>query len=310
MILEPTESNVARCAEAILAGHLIGMPTETVYGIAADATNVAAVRATFAAKGRPSENPLIVHIADASLVLDVASEFPDAARALARTFWPGPLTLVLPKLPSIPDEVTAGLGTVAVRVPSHPVARRLLEVVGRPVSAPSANVFTALSPTRAVDISPAIAGRLDAILDGGPCQFGIESTVVECTAARAVVLRLGAASVAALELALGATVDSHAPTHADATHKAPGQYARHYSPRTRVELVDRLLADDVGLTFEAPATDRQVWMSSDPVAYGTQLYAALHRLDALGAASIRVARPPDFPAWAAVMDRLTRASSS
>jgi len=319
VILEASEENIARAARAIREGKLVGMPTETVYGIAADATNVAAVRQTFSVKGRPAGNPLIVHLASIEAVSDVALEFPHVARALAEAFWPGPLTLVLPKRDCIPAEVTAGLDTVAVRIPAHPVAHRLLELAVCPVSAPSANVFTRLSPTRAADIAPEIAGRLEVILDGGSCEFGIESTVVDCSSGGVRVLRLGALSSAEIQGALDRSGADQTLAHVPRSHdeadgsagsafRSPGQFAKHYAPRTPLALVERLAESDVGLTFGIAKGTGQISMPLDPRAYAATLYAALATLDRIGAGRISVESPPDGPEWDAVRDRLRRAT--
>lgn len=298
------EAAIQRAAEAIQEGLLVGMPTETVYGIAADATNVHAVRATFVLKGRPSENPLIVHVADVEQALEVVSEFPDPARVLAQRFWPGPLTMVLPKSARTPDEVTAGLDTVAVRMPSHPVARSLIQLSGRPLSAPSANRFMALSPTTAQMISPEIAEGLALILDGGPCEVGIESTVVSVESDEVAVLRPGIISAVQISDALGRPLHTGAPQ----PHASPGMYRRHYAPSTRIVLVERLLPGQPGLTLRTPS-EGQIQMPDQPEAYARRLYAALGELDALGLREAFVEAPPTGPEWDAVWDRLTKASS-
>ncbi len=297
-IVQPTEAALSEAADAIRAGRLVGMPTETVYGLAADATNVQAVRAVFLAKGRPSQNPLIVHLAGIEEVDGVALEFPQPARALAEEHWPGPLTLVLRKRPSVPDEVTAGLPSVAVRVPAHPVARRLIEAAGCPLAAPSANSFMHLSPTRAEDIEPCIAERLALILDGGPCEVGIESTVVDCTGPELLVLRRGMLRIDA----------AHAATSEEFAHISPGQYPRHYAPTTPLLLVAKLQPHQPGLTLGPTQSEFQRQLSGEPRRYAAELYAALHDLDRANLETIYVETPPETEEWAAVRDRLMRAA--
>lgn len=190
-IVPASEDAIAEAARLLVQGKLIGMPTETVYGIAANAFDRSAVLATFEAKGRPAENPLIVHVATLVQARAISKDLPPIAQILAERFWPGPLTLVVMRSPDVPDEVTAGLETVAIRMPSHPVARRLIELSGVPISAPSANRFMGLSPTTADSISADVAARLALILDGGPCAVGIESTVLDLTGETPVILRPG-----------------------------------------------------------------------------------------------------------------------
>jgi L-threonylcarbamoyladenylate synthase len=303
-ILPPSPESVAEAAAALRRGELVGMPTETVYGIAALALDPVAVARTFEVKGRPAENPLIVHVASPADVPGVAREFPEEARRLAERFWPGPLTLVLPKRERVPAAVTAGLDTVAVRVPDHPVAQALLAAVGAPVSAPSANVFMGLSPTRPEDIAPEIAKRLAMILDGGPSPVGLESTVVDCTGPIRI-LRPGGVTRADVEAALGRRLSESAPP---TQRRSPGLYARHYAPRTPLRVVERLLPHQPGLTLAAPASSAQRLMPPDPVLYGAQLYATLHALDQEGHAEIFVEAPPEAPEWEAVWDRLRKAS--
>jgi L-threonylcarbamoyladenylate synthase len=303
LILPPTAENIERAAEALRRGGLVGLPTETVYGVAADALNREAVRATYRAKGRPADNPLIVHLGSVDEVESVALWTP-AARTLAERFWPGPLTLVLSKRPNVPDEVTAGMDSVALRVPKHPVALALLAASGRPLSAPSANPFMGLSPTRAEDIDPTVASHLAMILDGGPCEVGLESTVLDAREGL-VVLRPGLLTAEALEAVAGGPV----AVRESRDGRAPGQYPRHYAPRTPLRLVDRLAPDDTGITFADPQNDRQIRLPADPARYGAGLYAALHVLDRFAGEGIAVEAPPTTAAWAAVWDRLRKAAA-
>ena len=300
MIVPPTPENVAAAGEALRRGDLVGMPTETVYGLAASLWDAEALRRTFAAKGRPSDNPLIVHVAHLEQLDEVVAAWPDDARRLAERFWPGPLTLVLPKRPRVPSEATGGLDTVAVRVPAHPVALRLIDAAGTPLTAPSANPFMGLSPTRAEHVD--VRG-LAMTLDGGPCAVGIESTVVDLSGSTPRLLRAGGVPRAQIEAALGGVLAGK-----DGARRAPGDYPRHYAPRTPIRLADRLAEDDAGLTFEA-AGDRQIRLPRDPAAYALSLYAALHRMDALGLSEIVVQAPPRGEAWEAVWDRLARATT-
>ncbi len=306
-IREPTDRNLALAAMALRGGQLVGMPTETVYGIAALASDPVAVARTFAAKRRPSDNPLIVHLADRADLPRVARTVPPAAAQLAAAFWPGPLTLVLPRQPTVLEAVTAGLDTVAVRVPAHPVAQRLLARVGEPLTAPSANTFMHLSPTTAQDIEPELLAQLAIVLDGGPCRVGIESTVVDCVGEPRV-LRPGGVPRAALAQLLGHDVPLAPPGAPPGPRPAPGMYARHYAPTTPLRLVDRLGPDDTGLTFGPPAGPRQVQMPADPEGYGASLYRVLHALDALAAPAILVEQPPATATWEAVLDRLRKAA--
>lgn len=308
-IQPPTDEAIAAAAAALRRGELVGMPTETVYGLAALASDPVAVARTFAAKRRPSDNPLIVHLASAADLPLVARSIPPAAQTLADAFWPGPLTLVLPRQPHVLDAVTAGLDTVAVRVPDHNVALALLRAVGAPLSAPSANTFMRLSPTRAQDIEPDLQGQMACTLDGGPCRIGLESTVVDC-AGPVRVLRPGGVSREALARALGHDVPLAGVAAVDGPRAAPGMYARHYAPRTPLRLAAALDADDAGLCFGAPANPRQVAMPADPDSYGASLYRVLHALDALGARELVVQQPPTGTAWEAVADRLRKAAAT
>jgi L-threonylcarbamoyladenylate synthase len=303
-IVPATEESIAEAARLLKSGELVGMPTETVYGIAADALNVNAVKATFTAKGRPAENPLIVHVASPEQARKLVNQFPPEAETLANRFWPGPLTLVLKKSSVVPDEVTAGLDTIAVRMPAHAVALMLIEVSGLALSAPSANTFMGLSPTSAEMISPGIATRLAMILDGGPCAVGIESTVLDLAGDRPVVLRHGDVSVLQLEEALGVTVlDS-----AEGERRSPGMYPRHYAPRAEVKIVDRLDPDQPGLVLTGEAGPLRFRMPSNAQEYARDLYKRLNELDLLEVERIYVEAPPRTDEWRAVWDRLAKAS--
>jgi L-threonylcarbamoyladenylate synthase len=319
----PDPEAVARAAAVLRAGGLVAFPTETVYGLGAHAMDPAAVARIFAAKGRPASNPLIVHLAGADRVSDVAAAWPEAAARLAERFWPGPLTLVLPRHPRVPEAVTAGGPTVAVRVPAHPVARALLGAAGVPVAAPSANRSSRLSPTRAGHVLQDLAGRIDLVLDGGPCAGGIESTVLDVTAAPPRLLRPGLASRAELEAVIGPIAGPPSAAGGSAL-PAPGMLSRHYAPRTPLECVEaggRQRVEELGRAglrvgwvtrgapAEVPGGAVLRILSADPAGYAASLYAALHELDAAGMDRIVVDLPPDAPEWLAVRDRLRRASS-
>jgi len=279
-------------------------PTETVYGLGANALDPAAVRKIYALKGRPPASPLIVHVSGVEQAREFAAEWPEAAERLAREYWPGPLTLVVPKKGAIPNEVTAGLNTVGLRVPRHPVALELLRAAVIPIAAPSANRFTQLSPTTAQHAREAFGEETPFLLDGGPCEIGLESTVIAVTRDGLEVLRPGMAFV---EEAVARGEGGQGP------HRSPGQHNRHYSPRTRVLLVSNghLPREGRGaylwITRESAAA-RVLQMPARPDAYAAALYGQLHELDREGLDWIAVEFPPETPAWAAIRDRLTRAA--
>lgn len=314
----PDAAAIREAAGVIRAGGLVAFPTETVYGLGADALSADAVARIFAAKGRPSTNPLIVHVADVSEVLNVAAAWPATAAELAARFWPGPLTLVVPKRAGVPDIVTATGPTVAVRYPNHAVARALIRAAGVPLAAPSANRSTELSPTRAEHVLKSLNGRIDLVLDGGPCSGGIESTVVDVTGEVPRVLRPGLVTVPMLEAVCG-RVDVGAT--GDGVARAPGQMAKHYSPRTPLVLADSADAADflyarfcdAGLRVVSVGFDlffAYCPMPDEPESYAAGLYATLHDLDDGRYDRIVIEMPPDEPAWAAVRDRLARAAAS
>jgi L-threonylcarbamoyladenylate synthase len=313
------------------AGELVAFPTETVYGLGAHALDAGAVARIFAAKGRPAWNPVIVHVADAAAARPLVRRWPDAAARLAATCWPGPLTLVLPRSPLVPDVVTGGADTVAIRVPDHPVALALLREAGVPIAAPSANRFTQLSPTRAEHVAAALGDRVPLILDGGPCAVGIESTVLDLSGEVPTILRTGGLDAATLSTRLGAPVVVAARRVADdaTTRASPGMVARHYAPRAEVWLaapdahaeVDAALAARRAATpaltvgaialgdgWAPPAAAVVHRLPDDPAAYARALYATLHALDAAGCDLVVVAEPPADGPWAGVHDRLTRAT--
>ncbi len=296
--------DIQKAAQIIRAGGLVVFPTETVYGLGANALDAAAVQKIFALKGRPATSPLIVHVAGIEQARELAAEWPEEADQLAREYWPGPLTLVVPKKAVIPDEVTAGLPTVGLRVPRHPIALELLLAAQVPIAAPSANRFTQLSPTTAEHVREAFGDETPFLLDGGPCEVGLESSVIAVSKDGLEVLRPG---MAFIEEAT-APVEPSGPAH-----RSPGQHKKHYSPRTRVLLVNHghLPRDGRGayLWIEHEATAaRAIRMPARPEAYAAQLYRRLHELDREGLDWIAVELPPDAWEWAAIRDRLTRAA--
>jgi L-threonylcarbamoyladenylate synthase len=315
---------IAEAARLLRAGRLVAFPTETVYGLGADALDAAAVAAIFAAKERPSFNPLIVHLADASWLPRVVRDVPPLAVRAAAVFWPGPLTLVLPRGPAVPDAVTAGLDTVGVRVPAHPVARALLQAADLPIAAPSANRYTRVSPTTAAHVLDQLAGRVDLVLDGGTAEVGIESTVLDLSGPHPVLLRPGGVSHAQLEAHLGPIARLAADPSGDTARRSPGLAERHYAPRARLrpfvaderpavwqELRERHARGDrtglLAFTIAGATAAFVKELPSDPAACARDLYAALHALDAAGCAEAFVERPPAAPAWEAIADRLARA---
>ncbi len=306
-ILTPTPEAIQTAARTIRQGGVVVIPTETVYGIACDALNKDAVMRVFEVKGRPSDNPLIVHISEWDMLEMVAQDIPPLAKKFAEKYWPGPLTLVLPKRPEVPMETTGGLNSVAVRMPRHRVALDVIRQAERPIAAPSANVFMALSPTRAQDIDPEILVEVDVILDGGPCEVGLESTVLDLTDDTPRILRPGAITRADIQAITGRPLGLNPPPD---VRKSPGMYRRHYAPNARVVLVDALTEGQIGLSFEEPANPQQIKMPDDPIAYGAVLYTALRRLDKPETDTIFVQEPPDEPQWEAVLDRLRKASAS
>lgn len=322
---EPATELLRRAADLLRSGGLVAFPTETVYGLGANALDAGAVERIFAVKRRPPRNPLIVHVADAAGAKRYASAWPEAAERLAAAFWPGPLTLVLPKRPEVPDIVTAGLDTVGLRVPSHPVALALLREADLPVAAPSANRSTQLSPTTAEHVAKGLGDAVDLILDGGPTSVGIESTVVDLSGSRPALLRPGAISRDELE-SIVQSVDAPAGRdEAAAAPRSPGLLGRHYAPRAELRLFDADgRADAVEIAREAVASGSTVGalllhpfdapvqhplvMPEQPSEYARRLYAALHSLDDLECSVILAELPPDQPGWAAVRDRLRRAA--
>jgi L-threonylcarbamoyladenylate synthase len=284
----------------IRAGELVAFPTETVYGLGANALDPAAVAKIYAAKGRPPGSPLIVHVDSVEMARGLAREWPEKAERLARRFWPGPLTLVLPKQPHVPDVLTAGLDTVGIRVPANAIALALIQEAGLPVAAPSANRFSELSPTTAQHVRDAMGDRVAMVLDGGRTTVGIESTVLSLAGPEAILLRPGMISQAQIEEVIGPVRAEQAVL--GAAHPSPGMHRRHYSPKTPLILVKpgQPPSSGHGVRLQMPA---------DPSQYAAVLYEKLHQADSENWDWIEIEVPPDDPAWTAIRDRLERAAA-
>jgi L-threonylcarbamoyladenylate synthase len=325
----PDADIIAEAATCLRRGGLVSFPTETVYGLGASALEASAVEAIFEAKGRPPNNPIIVHVASVEAAQQLVLDWPPVASRLAERFWPGPLTLVLPKWPVVPDLVTASGRTVGIRVPAHPVALALLQAAQIPIAAPSANRSAEVSPTTAEHVRQSLDGRIDLVLDAGPTPGGLESTVLDLTIDPPHVLRPGLVTISQLEAAIGNVGwDEAARQHAvRGPAQSPGLLERHYAPRAKLQCVkvggaqaavQELLATNhrVGWLRLGRASSRNVSenaiaidMPSDPAAYSARLYAALHELDDAAVGHIVVDLPPSGDAWLAVHDRLKRASA-
>ena len=313
--------STSRIEEAIAAlrrGEAIGLPTETVYGLAADAARADAVRRIFELKGRPADHPLIVHLAEAGWLERWARDVPPAAHALAQRFWPGPLTLILKRRPEVLDAVTGGQDTVGLRVPAHPLAREVLAAFGGALAAPSANRYGHVSPTTAQHVRDEFGDAVPVVLDGGECDVGIESTIVDLSGDVPRILRPGRIGHAALEAAIGEVASGAVAS----SPRAAGTHAAHYAPRTPIELASeaefatRLASHAragrrvVALARAAlPAGAEGIAAGANPDRYAHALYAALRALDALNAERIVIESPPPGPEWVAVRDRLMRAAA-
>ena len=311
---------IARAAQVLRSGGLVAFPTETVYGLGADALDPAAIARVFAAKQRPADNPLIVHVAEVAAARALARAFPRSAEVVAAALWPGPLTLVLPRGPRVPEATTAGQDTVALRVPDHPVALALLRACGRPLAAPSANRSGRPSPTLASHVLTDLAGRIDLILDGGPTQHGLESTVLDLSGARPLLLRRGAVTLEQLQALLG-EVETVNEADTQAQARSPGLRHRHYAPRARVELVAEgtgevaaaraLAAGEKVALICRRAVDSAALVERLPKSlpdYASALFASLRALDAAGVDRVIVEAVPETGVGAAIMDRLRRAA--
>ena len=342
-IAPPTLVAIREAADLLRAGDLVGMPTETVYGLAADALDPEAVKKTFAAKGRPADHPLIVHLPSAEHLPRWAERIPKDALALARAFWPGPLTLILKRSAEVPDEVTGGQDTVGLRVPAHSIALALLQVFDSGIAAPSANRFGRISPTTAAHVQEELGDKVAMVLDGGPCELGIESTIVDFSRDTPEVLRPGAIGVDDIARVIGRRprVRGEAAGSGEgegrafggeaangaAASEAPrvsGALAAHYAPRTPLRMVPAAqlveeaatLAGEgsrvavLGRTIADPHDARLIWRtaSAEPAGFAHALYATLRELDALGADFIVVEALPAAAEWSAIADRLGRAA--
>ncbi len=312
-------------ANRLTNGELVALPTETVYGLAANAFDSAAVDRIYEAKGRPRHNPIIVHVASLELARQCAAEWPAEADALARAFWPGPLTLVLPRSKLVPDIVTAGGNTVGIRWPSHPIIQSVIQRCGFPLAAPSANPANRISPTTAAHVAQTMGNRIALIVDGGACQIGIESTVLDLTTRPAVILRPGMISLSQLQGVVPVVAER---TQSAGALKSPGQLPKHYSPHARLllarwsnekELRQRIASEGCSLleahviAFEiipqGKGFGRVSVVPNDAEAYARALYAELHRCDQESARLIVVEEPPLGVAWQGIKDRLRRAAS-
>jgi L-threonylcarbamoyladenylate synthase len=315
------DSELSRAVAVLRAGGLVAFPTETVYGLGADAENPAAVRRIFEAKGRPAAHPVIVHLADAVQLANWAREVPEAARRLARKFWPGPLTVILRRASGVSDVVTGGQDTVALRVPAHPLAQQLLARFGGGIAAPSANRHGRVSATTAEHVRREFGAAVDCVLDGGEARIGIESTIVDLSGGHPALLRPGWITAAEIEQALGMPL--RAP--AENAPRAPGTLAAHYAPQTPLTLVEGRLLPEFAATLmrqgkavavlalsEARALRPGLqWIAAprEAAGYAHELYSNLRTLDAARCDSILVEQPPLAPEWAAINDRLARAAA-
>ncbi|MBI2725773.1 MAG: threonylcarbamoyl-AMP synthase [Polaromonas sp.] len=327
MIFSGTDPQaIAEAARVIQAGGLVGFPTETVYGLGADASSDIAVAGIFAAKGRPSDHPLIVHVADAAQISSYASGVPGFAERLIAAFWPGPLTVILPRKPGVAAAAAGGQDSIGLRCPSHPVAMAFLKACNTGVAGPSANRFGRVSPTTAKHVIEELGEEL-LVLDGGPCDVGIESSIVDCTRGRPVLLRPGVLTRAQLEKACGQAVldPDDLILNADAAPRASGTLESHYAPAARVRLMDAkaiqtaldlLGADAANIAIYARTivrikSDKVLYrrMPDDALATAQQLFAVLRDFDAKGVKLIWIETPPPDEAWDGVRDRLGRAAA-
>lgn len=314
-----TEEQIEKAALLLRQGGLVAFPTETVYGLGADASNPAALKKIFAAKGRPADHPLIVHIAGMSDLKNWVAEVPRAAWLLAEKFWPGPLTMVLKRAPHVNDLISGGQDSIGLRVPSHPVAQKLLKAFGGGIAAPSANKFGRLSPTAAEHVRQELGGAVDMVLDGGDCEVGIESTIVDLTRATPAILRPGRISAQQISDALLAQLGENGIDRP----RVSGSLASHYAPRLPLKLVlpdqiESYVRQQAGTAIAVLArrgrprdSKAALWQVApeQPEEYARQLYAALRRLDDSGCRMIVVEEPPLLPDWVAVRDRLVRGAT-
>jgi L-threonylcarbamoyladenylate synthase len=318
-----TNEQIKQAAKILAEGGLVAFPTETVYGLGADAANEIAVRKVFRAKERPLDHPLIVHISHINQLEDWAQDVPAVAFELAEAFWPGPLTLILKKRAHVIDVVTGSQQTVGIRIPKHPVARALLETFGRGVAAPSANKFTHLSPTTAAAVREELGGRVGMVLDGGACEVGLESTIIDLSQSEPAILRPGMLTAEAIAAKLNIVLLPKRQVQSDV--RAPGMHHLHYAPTTSTKIIARaemtellsglrmaelpvvvLVREQAGL----PTIEHVFWvkMPTDAVSYAHELYRVLRSLDAQHYKHIFVEAVPETSEWEAIRDRLTKAS--
>lgn len=295
-------------AQLLRQGRLVAFPTETVYGLGANALDSAAVDRIFEAKGRPASSPLIVHVSSIEMAQQVVASWPEKADILARHFWPGALSLILQKRDTIPDRVTAGLSTVGVRIPAHPIALQLIDLAGVPVAAPSANPFTHISPTTAEHVRAGLGSKVDLVIDGGPATVGIESTVLSLVdPERPVILRLGDVSEYSIEQLVGPVSRAN---YSGGPQLSPGMHPRHYSPVTPLVLSSDPRPEDGYLWWKVRRHARvTLHLPPEPRAFAAGLYVSLHTLDAAGVDRIVVEPVPEGREWDAVRDRLQRAAA-
>jgi L-threonylcarbamoyladenylate synthase len=316
MIQEPDPAGIQKAVELLRSGHPIGFPTETVYGLAADGMNPAAIARVFEIKQRPEFDPLIYHISDQNWLEDLALEIPPAAKDLMEIFWPGALTLIFPKKPEVPDLATSGMPTVAVRCPEHPVARQVLDSFGGPLVAPSANLFGRISPTTAEAVVEELGDSVNLVLDGGACERGLESTILDVRGERPVLLRPGAVTMDEL-LALTGEVVRY---EGQADGRAPGMLESHYAPRTPLQLVERGqwgAANDTSAAYlfwsdpgqEMEATHRVLSPTGNAMEAAVHFFSYLRELDGSGATIIYAEQPPEEGLGLAIADRLKRAAA-
>ncbi|MCL2779480.1 MAG: L-threonylcarbamoyladenylate synthase [Polyangiaceae bacterium] len=326
----PDEAAIAQARNVLLRGGLVAFPTETVYGLGARGLHEGDVRKIFQAKGRPATHPLILHAASEAMASRVASHWTELASRLAQSFWPGPLTLVVPRGADVPLAVTGGLDTVAVRVPNHPVALALIHAADEPLAAPSANAHMHVSPTVAEHVVRSLGDAVDLVLDGGPCEFGIESTVLSLADHPPRVLRPGALALESLAAVIPEVVFESLTVAPNAARASPGLAHKHYSPRARVTLADgprgvahdarrgcaasrsvcAIVWSDEARESIAAMDTKLIVLPADAEAYARALFGALYEVDASGYDEVIVERVPDRPAWWAVADRLRRAAAS
>ncbi|HEX4343168.1 MAG TPA: L-threonylcarbamoyladenylate synthase [Verrucomicrobiae bacterium] len=324
---------VKRAAELLRAGEVVALPTETVYGLAANALDEEAVAQIYEIKGRPAHNPIIVHVAGVEMAKSCVAAWPAVAEKLARAFWPGPLTMVLPRAKTMPEIVTAGGGTVGVRWPGHPFMQAVIRECGFPLAAPSANLSNEVSPTNATHVSKSLGERISLIVDGGQAQVGIESTVVDVSVEPAVILRPGMIHAASIQAVIGNIQSRHVGTSAAPQHpmlRSPGMLKKHYSPKAKLLILD--WNSEAEFRAEIRRADSAVPLSKihviahtcipsgddlgrvsviphDAEAFARALYAEWHHCDEAGAELIVVENPPQTPEWSAIHDRLKRAAA-